>query len=340
MKKSLSLINFHKPYSELKDSIISLVILTHNDEEIIAERLAEIYKTLKMLSLNFEIIVIDNCSQDKTVETIKNNSEILRYCRILVLSKEYDTEVALAAGMDNCVGDYCILFDIYTDPVEMIPYLISNKLLSGNDVVIAKFSKNLHQKPFLTKLIIALSEKLSTRGYIYRENYLTGLSRKALNSMIRTRRKSRNLTYLQSLIGLKKEIVEYKPIGKYISRIKTETTYSTLSKLIDTLLSNSFKPLRFISFSGMFFSALYIVYVLVIIIISLTFGRKELLPKGWITLSTVMGSMFFFLFSLLSVISEYIIRIMNESRDEPFYFISEEINKSSILPKKNTLNVI
>ena len=68
--------------------------------------------------------------------------------------------------------------------------------------------------------------------------------------------------------------------------------------------------------------------------------KKELLPKGWITLSTVMGSMFFFLFSLLSVISEYIIRIMDESRDEPFYFISEEINKSSILPKKNTLNVI
>jgi len=50
--------------------------------------------------------------------------------------------------------------------------------------------------------------------------------------------------------------------------------------------------------------------------------------------------MFFLLFSLLTLLSEYIIRIMNETRNEPIYFIADEIDKSIILPHKDRENIV
>lgn len=323
-----------------EDSIISLITVTQNDADIIQKRLKSINQTLSILGINYEILIVDNNSRDETVKKIKEIPDVLKFSRILVLSKNYEKEVAITAGLDNCVGDYAIVFDFYTDPVEMIPYLLTKKLLEGNDIITGKMSKTVIKYDTLTNLFLKLTEKLSTRGFFYRQNYLMGLSRKAINSIIRTRRKSRNFGYINSLIGLTKETVEYQPLKKYLYKLKKKSLIEIILSVLDISISNSFRPIRILSVLGMLFSILYLLYVVVIIILAVFFGMKDLLPKGWITLSTVLGTMFLLLFSLLSIISEYVIRILDETRDEPFYFVSEEINKSSILPKKDTLNII
>lgn len=324
----------------LEDSIISIILVTQNDEDIVKERLESINKTLSILGLSYEILIVDNDSTDQTVENIKKMPEIMSFTRILILSKTYEKEVALTAGLDNCIGDYAIVFDIYTDPVEMIPFFLIRKLLEKKDIVFGKINKPIVKYGLLSNIFLGLVEKLSTRGFYYRQNYLMGLSRKAINSITRSRRKSRNFGYIHSLIGLTKDEVTYQPIKKYSYKLKKETFLELAISILDISISNSFKPIRILSIMGMFFSFLYLIYVIVIIILVVFFNMKELLPKGWVTLSTVLGTMFLLLFSLLTIISEYVIRILAETRNEPFYFVSEEINKSSILPKKDILNII
>lgn len=323
-----------------EDSIVSLIVVTQNDEDIVDTRLKAINDTLTILGLNYEIVIVDNNSEDQTVETIKNLSKIMSFSRILVLSKNYVKEVAITAGLDNCIGDYAIVFDIYTDPVEMIPYLLIKKLLDKNDIVIGKMAKPLVKYGILSTIFLKLVEKFSSHGFHYRQNYLMGLNRKALNSITRSRRKTRNFSYVHSLIGLTKDEVIYQPIKKYTHKLKKESLLELIILILDISISNSFRPIRILSILGIIFSLLYLIYVSVIIILVVFFGMNELLPKGWITLSTVLGTMFLLLFSLLSIISEYIIRILAETRNEPLYFVSEEINKSSILPKKGMLNII
>lgn len=326
--------------SGLADSIISVITVTQNDADIIEERFTSINNALSLLGINYEILIVDNNSQDETVTKIKQLPEILRFCRILVLSKPYEKEVAITAGLDSCVGDYAIVLDLYTTPAEMIPYLLIKKLLDNKDVVIAKESTPVVKYAGLSKILLSVVERSSTKGFFYNQNYLIGLSRRAINSIIRTRRKSRNLGYLYSLIGLTKETIEYQPLKKYRQKIPKKGFVDLALSILDIAISNSFRPIRALSILGMFFSILYLVYVVVIIVLVVFFGMKSLLPKGWVTLSTVLGGMFFLLFSLLSIISEYVIRILDETRNEPFYFVSEEINKSSILPKGDTLNII
>lgn len=322
-----------------EDSIVSLIIVTYNDADIIEKRITDINKTLSLLGLNYEILIIENNSTDNTLEIIKGLDKVMRFSRILVLSKTYEKSIALSAGLDNCIGDFAIIFDLYTDPVEMVPYILVNKLLTGNDIVIGKSTRGMVKYGPISKLFLKLVERFSSRGFFYRQNYLMGLSRKAINSIIRTRRKSRNFAYIHSLIGLKKQTINYHPLKKYLYKLKKENLFQLIASIFDISISNSFRPIRIISFLGMVFSLLYLVYVAVIICLVVFFGMKDLLPKGWITLSSVLGGMFFLLFSLLTIISEYVIRILGETRNEPFYFVSEEINKSSILPKKNVLNI-
>ncbi len=322
-----------------KDYIVSLIILTRNDADIILSRLLKIKRALLQLDCHFEIVIIDNNSADETIEEITSLKTVIRHTRILRLSKTYDDEVALTAGLDNCVGDYAIIFSLYLDPIEILPELIA-KLKSGSNLVIGKMKKNPVKLYGPSKLIVSIAEKFSTTGWIYRSNYTLALDRKALNSVIRTRRKSRNFSYINSLIGLKKSTLRYMPITKYKNLIRREDFFSLITTILNTAISNSFKPIRYLSLIGMLFSFLYILYVIIILILYFFFDQKQLIPKGWVTISVVLGSMFFLLFSTLSVISEYVIRTLIETRQEPFYFISEEINKTEILPKKKRLNII
>jgi polyisoprenyl-phosphate glycosyltransferase len=326
--------------THLSDTIISLILVTENDEDIVGTRLEEINKTLSFLDLNYEILIVDNNSSDNTVKKITKLKKVMHFSRILVLSKTYERAVAITAGIDACVGDYAIVFDIYTDPVEMITYFLTSKLIKGKDIIIGKVTGNLKEYSLLSKIFLDFVEKFSKHGISYRQHYLMGLSRKAINSIMRTRRKSRNFGYINNLIGLTKETIEYEPLKKYKRKIKKVTFFEVLTSIIDISLSNSLRPIRFLSLCGMTFSLLYILYVVIIVILVVVFGMKSLAPQGWITLSTVLGTAFFLLFSILAVISEYVIRILNETRNEPLYFVSEEIGKSNILPKDGTLNIV
>ncbi|KKU10939.1 MAG: Glycosyl transferase family 2 [Candidatus Woesebacteria bacterium GW2011_GWB1_45_5] len=324
---------------ELKDTVISLIVLTHNDSDIILSRILKLKRALTALKCNFEILVVDNNSTDETISEITSLKEVMRHTRILVLSKTYDEEVALTAGLDNCIGDFAILFSLYTDPVEIIS-LLTEKLTDGFNICIGKIRRSVAKKPFFEKALIRSAQRLSSSGWKYRQNYTMALDRKAINSITRTRRKSRNFSYINSLIGLKKTEIVYKPEKRYKNKMKREKPLPLLITIVDTVISNSFRPIRILSALGMAFSLLYILYVTVVVVLYLFFDQKQLIPKGWVTLSAVLGSMFFLLFSTLSVISEYLIRILTETRNEPFYFISEEISQSEILPKGRKLNIV
>lgn len=322
----------------LQDTIISAIVVTQNDENIIGETLRDVNTYLKQFKTHYEILVIDNNSDDKTIEKVKHASHTMPHIRILVLSKKYVTEIALTAGLDNCIGDYAILFDFHTDPPNILPILI-DKLLAGFDIVIGKSKKENVGHGLPSKLFLMFVQKISTHGFYYRQNYLAALNRKAINSIIRTRRKSRNFGYMHELIGFKKCTLEYDMLKKINERVKSEKFFELFFTVIDVVISNSFKPIRILSLLGMFFSFLFLLYVFAIIILLIAFGI-HIAPQGWISVSTVIGALFFLLFSLLTLIAEYIIRIVNESRNEPLYFIADELDKSVILQNKDMLNIV
>jgi len=323
---------------KMSDVILSVICVVQDDEDIIQERIKEINSALKKLSINYEILIVDNNSQDKTIEIVRKMQKTIPFIRILVLSKAYDIEITTTAGLDNCIGDYAVLFNLYRDPVTLF-FDVTKKLYENVDIVIGTTTKQVIPYGIGSRFFLWILEKLSTHNFSYRSNYLLAVSRKAINAIIRTRRKSRNFSYINSLIGLKKYILLYTPQDKYLDRIKSENFFTLFIKVTDIIISNSYKPIRFLTFFGIAASFLFLLYVIVISIIYF-FINRSIAPQGWISLAFVMGAMFLLLFSILTLISEYLIRTLHETRNEPLYFISDEIDQSVILSEENKLNIV
>jgi len=63
---------------------------------------------------------------------------------------------------------------------------------------------------------------------------------------------------------------------------------------------------------------LYVVYVIAVNLF------KQRVAEGWTTISLQHAVMFAFLFAILSVLCEYVGRLLTETRDRPLYFVAEE----------------
>ena len=67
---------------------------------------------------------------------------------------------------------------------------------------------------------------------------------------------------------------------------------------------------------------------------------KQHVAEGWITTSLQHAFMFLFLFLILSVLCEYVGRLLAESRDRPLYFVAEERSSSVMIRDEERRNVV
>ena len=57
-----------------------------------------------------------------------------------------------------------------------------------------------------------------------------------------------------------------------------------------------------------------------VLMLGIYFFKKEVAP-GWATLSLQSSAMFFFVFLILVLLSEYVVQILAESQDNPLYHV-------------------
>ena len=110
--------------------MISIVVPVFNEEDNVFELHQRILAELKQLNTEFEIIFVDDCSTDKTVEKMKQ----LKPIRVLRLRKNCGQTSAMDAGFHAAKGKYIVTLDgdLQNDPSD-IGRLIK-KLDEGYDV--------------------------------------------------------------------------------------------------------------------------------------------------------------------------------------------------------------
>jgi dolichol-phosphate mannosyltransferase len=78
-------------------------------------------------------------------------------------------------------------------------------------------------------------------------------------------------------------------------------------------------------------------------VLTLTLVKKKI-AEGWVTTNLMTSAMFFLLFFIITILSEYVARILEETKDRPLYFIEYETNSSVASFKEEvrsrTVNVV
>ncbi len=122
---------------------LSVIIPVYNEEKRLPKTLAEIDKYLKRQSYEYEILVVDNGSTDRTSEVVKNLENQIKGLRLIKGSASRGKGFAVKKGILEAEGDYRLFTDADNstsiDQVEkMWPYLkgACPEPVEGFDIVI------------------------------------------------------------------------------------------------------------------------------------------------------------------------------------------------------------
>ncbi len=114
-------------------SVLSIVIPAYNEERFIGELLTRIKAVdLSRFGLTTEIIVVDDCSKDRTAAIVEAEAGVT----LLRMPKNGGKGQAVRAGIARATGEYLIIqdADLEYDPNDYVPML--DALLSGRGTVV------------------------------------------------------------------------------------------------------------------------------------------------------------------------------------------------------------
>jgi glycosyltransferase involved in cell wall biosynthesis len=130
---------------------LSVVVPLYNERENVPILYGSIQKVLKALAQSFEIVFVDDGSEDGTRQILRELSDKDPFLRVVLLRRNFGQSAAMAAGFRASRGSIVITMDgdLQNDP-EDIPLLLK-KLEEGYDVV-SGWRKERKDKLFLRRV--------------------------------------------------------------------------------------------------------------------------------------------------------------------------------------------
>ncbi len=320
------------------DIVLSVsAILPHNPEAI-ELFVRAMLGVLRSQYSYYELLLIDNGLTLGLNTQVQLLQGVLPNVRLIRLSRHYGKEVAIAAALDHCIGDYVVVMDPTTDPPELVPALVA-RAIAGCDTVVAEPANRAPSR--LQQYLSAPVYRLASRilGFPLRpdESYFRVFSRRLVNSIIRIRSKSRYLTCLNGSVGLQSCTIFYDAAQLRHKHSAVRRVVRQLIDVTDILVSNSATPLRFASFLGLLACGANLLYLFYILVVSVVKAR---IAEGWLTTSLTHTLMFLLMFLIMTILSEYIARILDETKDQPLYFVESESNSTTSSTPHERLNVV
>jgi|APSaa5957512535_1039671.scaffolds.fasta_scaffold12573_4 polyisoprenyl-phosphate glycosyltransferase len=317
----------------INDILISVVAPVYNEEKCIREYINQTVDILQDNYLNYELVLVDDGSTDNSIVIIKEILGKVKNIRLISLSRNYGREVAISAGLDVSIGDYVVLMDSdLQDSPDLIPKLV-DRAVSGYDVVYAARISRAGESFF---------KKISSKYFYKIASSLTGFSipndagdfrvfnRKVVNSISQLKESNRYMKMLYAYVGFKVSKIPFERSERYAGT--TKYSYAKLfNASLDAIISFSNRPLRILSIFSMILSFLLFVLILGIFIYKMM--DTNAIVEGWSSTMVFISLMFSVLFMFLSIISEYISRILIETKNRPLYYIREEHNSSVVYGK-------
>jgi glycosyltransferase involved in cell wall biosynthesis len=136
------------------EMLISVVIPLFNEELTIGNVIERLTAVMQKIGFKYEIIVVDDCSTDRSLEISKSQS-----AKVFSLKKHMGKGYALRAGFAKAKGDIITTIDSDgSHRPEELPRLLTPILHSKADLVIG--SRYLSQKPVATKKLNAAGVRL------------------------------------------------------------------------------------------------------------------------------------------------------------------------------------
>lgn len=304
---------------------VSFVVPCYRSEHTLPKVVAEIEEKMKDLDgYEYDIFLINDCSPDDTMGTIRKLCEEHSEIRGIGFTKNFGQHSALMAGLRYADGDYVVcLDDDGQTPADEVDKLL-DKLEEGYDAVYARYE---HKKHSAFRNMGSRVNDLMARtmlgkpAELYISSYFA-VKRFVVDDMVRY---ENSYPYVIGLVLRATRNIANVTVS-HREREEGSSGY-TFGKLLGLWLNGftafSVKPLRLATALGAFSAVLGFLYGVYTIV------KRLVRPDVPLGFSSTMAALVFFggmIMLMLGLIGEYIGRIYISLNNSPQYVIREKVN--------------
>ncbi|SDI64908.1 undecaprenyl-phosphate 4-deoxy-4-formamido-L-arabinose transferase [Pseudomonas panipatensis] len=317
---------------------VSVVIPVYNEEASLPELLRRTENACRQLGRDFEIVLIDDGSRDRSAEILQEAADAPgSHVLAVILNRNYGQHSAIMAGFEQCRGDVVITLDAdLQNPPEEIPRLVEQAALGYDVVGTVRQNRQDSALRRWPSRVINMAVQRSTG--VAMSDYgcmLRAYRRSIINAMLACRERSTFIPILaNSFARHTTEIL----VG-HAEREHGESKYDfmrLINLMFDLVTCMTTSPLRLLSLVGGGMAVAGFMFGLLLLVLRLLFGA------AW------AGDGVFVLFAILfmftgvqlvgmGLLGEYLGRMYNDVRARPRFFI-ERVIRGQALPSTQTIS--
>ena len=304
---------------------ISCIVPIYNESDNIKTFVDELSEKMSSYTEHFEIIIIDDGSDDGSQEVITH--QIMPHhphVKLIAFSRNFGKESALTAGLDEAGGEVAILIDAdFQHPVDIIDTFLQ-EWAAGYDMVYGVMDSRKNASlfyRFFTGIFYWLMKHAGEIAIPSHAGDFRLLDRSVIEALNLCRERSRFMKGLYAWVGFKSKKIIYS-----VERRRSGKSSWHILRLANLALAGivSFSdlPLRLCAVMGLFLSILAGVSVAYIVIDTLITGAGHL--PGY---PTLLAAIIFFSgiqLLFLGVLGEYISCIFREVKKRPKYIVAQK----------------
>ena len=304
-------------------SKISIVIPVYYNEDT----LMDLYLDMKSKILgkigDYELVFVDDGSGDSSWDIMQKIHGLDPNVRLVRLSRNFGEHAALLAGLNVCTGDCAVTkqADLQEDSTLILEMYESWK--RGNKVVLAvRRSRDENAvKVFFANMYYAIVRKFVNKNMPHGGCDCYLIDRKVIEVLQMLDEKNSSLTLQVLWAGFKTENVYFD--RKDRQKGKSRWTLAKKVKLVlDSMMSFSYFPIRFMTFVGMVFNIFALILFISVLVEKFTMGVPIV---GWSSLMCVILCSSGLILLMLGILGEYVWRALDAARTRPPFIIDEQI---------------
>lgn len=302
---------------------ISIIIPCYNEQASVPLFYSEVTKILKSLEYDYELLFVNDGSDDDTLNELKALSYNDDKVKYLSFSRNFGKESAMYAGFCNADGDFVAVMDAdMQDPPSLIPRMVEILEAGEYDCVATRRVNRAGEPPirsWFAKKFYTLINKISDVNIVDGARDFRMMKRAMVDAIIAMGERNRFSKGIFGWIGFKTYWISYENTERVAGKTKW-SFWSLFKYAVNGIIDFSEVPLSIASWFGMVMTVIAFLFLVFIIVRRIVFGDPV---AGWASTICVIIFIGGIQLFCLGVMGQYIAKNYSESKHRPHYIVAE-----------------
>lgn len=306
--------------------LCSCIVPCFNEEEV----LPVYYKTMQEImekigdKLSFELILVDDGSQDGTLELMKQLSSKDDRVHYISFSRNFGKEAALYAGFQHAGGDYIVTMDAdLQDPPSLIPEMIRCIDEEGYDSVATRRVTRKGEpviRSFFARKFYHVINKISDANIVDGARDFRMMKRSMADAVLSMKEYNRFTKGIFGWVGFRTKWLEYENVERAAGETKW-SFWKLFRYAMEGIIAFSTVPLMIVSLLGVVVCLIAFAFLIFVVARAAVFGDPV---AGWPSLVCIISFLSGIQLLGIGVVGMYLSKTYLETKHRPIYLIGEE----------------